>query len=349
MYIEQRLYGPFPSAIEIKGAMGQLVPVDHRLVDELVGQQYSNALKADRNAYNSIGRSLKQLAMDNESYSRLSGYGELTALEIIDGVPKGGRILDVGSGDGTFVFEMRERLKAKRVKVLGLNAKVWEKSVVEPDVVMSIDSINPKALKEKDRFDLVTCSTTLYHLQDWWGGILRLASLVKPNGVLLTSTLPRPYNLLNVSSLLVDEATDTSDGFFREGAFHGWYYRNKNIFSSEGELMPIGEVLGVLNEENQGYDFQCSLSPSQDDVVQIIGRQLSAQRLDDTGLDFSSLYYSAYTTTSYGPAKKNISYVLARSKKEKEELSSLGFINVQQRFDKKASRIPRIFQDNPFR
>ena len=113
--------------------------------------------------------------------------------QLLERVPAGAtRGLDVGCGEG----EMARRLRRRVEHVTAIDPH--EPSITEArsfgdDIDYSVDDLDSAAL-EPASFDVVSAVAVLHHM-DHRAGLLRLASLVAPGGVLLVVGLARSRSL----------------------------------------------------------------------------------------------------------------------------------------------------------
>lgn len=99
--------------------------------------------------------------------------------------PVGGRVLDVGCGEGPFAT----LLESLGYEYFGLDVAQNSRGIV--DFVCSIEDELPAALSDRE-FDLVVCLEVLEHVSRWDAAFANLARLVAPGGSLLV-TCPAFY------------------------------------------------------------------------------------------------------------------------------------------------------------
>ena len=106
---------------------------------------------------------------------------------LIDAVPRGARVLDVGCAGGHLAVALRERRDAS---VLGLEADPQAAQAARRrgvDVVVG-SAEDPVAIgRLRGPFDAVVCGDVLEHLVDPWTALRSLAGLLRPGGLAAVS------------------------------------------------------------------------------------------------------------------------------------------------------------------
>ncbi|ANU07147.1 class I SAM-dependent methyltransferase [Paraurantiacibacter namhicola] len=118
------------------------------------------------------------------------GYHSHVRSDIFPYLPRGGKMLDVGGGDGA---------TATAAKQAGIADVVGVADMVEPhpdaqldfnyNGDLTADGFIERIGEEQGLFDIVTACDILEHLVDPWAMVARLHTLLKPGGVLL-ATIP---------------------------------------------------------------------------------------------------------------------------------------------------------------
>lgn len=114
----------------------------------------------------------------NTAYHR-----ELVAVAVAVAVGSGGRILDVGCGDGLLV----QKLAATADHVIGIDpdesavARAHARLAATPNVDILVGDVLDSAQLDGQRFDLITCVATLHHLP-LVPALERLRELLAPQG-----------------------------------------------------------------------------------------------------------------------------------------------------------------------
>lgn len=153
-----------------------------------------------------------------------------------------------------------------------------------------------------------------------------MSSVLKQDGILLASTVPR------VTGKSGGYQYETDEGFFKDpkdaSNTEAWYYRDRNVFDVGGNIVPAGELVQILNDNNKDFRFEYSVSPGKDYGTIHNGGQISGQRLsNEGGLNLSNMFYCT--------AEGELGYIVARTPEEIAKLKAEGYVCVQDRFDNK--------------
>jgi SAM-dependent methyltransferase len=282
-----------------------ITPVSFDEVRRRVYEAYVFAVQASDEKYGR-GRGAEKVLDPGQDYAELPGFGDKNAREIISTLSPGNTILDVGCGYGQLGAEIQQTINPN-VEVYGFDAQRQPgQERLKQVVIGNIDDLSPP-LFDGLLFDLVVSSALLYHLPDYWGAVLRMSRMLKPQGVLLASTMPR---------IVRDKGTGRSH-----------YFRDRNVLDIQGQLVASDALIELLNSQNRRFKLEYSVIDSLDTTaVQNVGGRLSGKRSSQGGyLDLPHLFYCL--------SNENIGYVIARTSEEKEHLQRAGFIGVQERLD----------------
>lgn len=122
--------------------------------------------------------------------SKERGYFTAARLDLLEMLPPltGLRILEVGAGEGATLRAAKERgLAAYTVGVELVSSEVKGGGATDADVFVTGDFETIDLAVLGGGFDVVVCADILEHLRDPWMSVRRLATLLKPGGVLLSS------------------------------------------------------------------------------------------------------------------------------------------------------------------
>lgn len=134
------------------------------------------------------------------------GYFTAARLDLLEMLPRGGglRLLELGAGDGATL---------RAAKALGLAEQTVGIDIVEPPAPPAgepaVDRFlcgNVEAMEldlAPNSFDAVLCADVLEHLIDPWRVVARLAELLRPGGVFLSS-IPNLRNHRALRAIVLD-------------------------------------------------------------------------------------------------------------------------------------------------
>jgi 2-polyprenyl-3-methyl-5-hydroxy-6-metoxy-1,4-benzoquinol methylase len=117
------------------------------------------------------------------------GYFGATRLDLLEMLPRGGglRILEVGAGAGATLREAK--LRGLAAYTVGLDIMAPPATPADhagADRVL-VGDVETMPLELPEDFDAVLCADVLEHLVEPWTTVARLARLLKPGGVFLSS------------------------------------------------------------------------------------------------------------------------------------------------------------------
>jgi SAM-dependent methyltransferase len=116
------------------------------------------------------------------------GLHEQVAKAIINHVPKGGKILDLGAGEGALssrLVDLGYKVTAADKEVNNFRCPAAEFACVNFD---DIDEINKFVYDRSSTFDAVLGVEVIEHVQDQWQYVRQLIKMAKPGGIILITT-----------------------------------------------------------------------------------------------------------------------------------------------------------------
>lgn len=317
----------FQNGPEIKVGDIPISPITIPEVKKIVDAQYRQNFEPI--SY-TTQRGVDQLLTEEIDYARLPDLPGRKAIQMFRDLPEGSGFLDVGCGSGTFIKEVVTKVNPE-IEAYGFDSRTWEDQEELPHLNLgNIDDL-PSIDFGRDKFDIVTSASVLYHLPDYWGAILRMADRLKPKGVLLTSTVPRVVETTVRDGVVSygDPVDDETGRISKSDYGQSGYYRSRNIFGTDGKIVPMTDVIQTINECNPNFRLRYSVSPADNVGTGQYGGQIAAVREGVQPLNLSCLFYCNYPLDrKYGP----ISYILGKTEEERKMLQQKGFISVQERF-----------------
>jgi 2-polyprenyl-3-methyl-5-hydroxy-6-metoxy-1,4-benzoquinol methylase len=310
----------------------EIKPISLMEVRGIMKQLYTEVLGFDRYAYTTTRGVRNLLDEDSYDYARLPPSDSGTALQVIKSLKPDDEWLDLGCGSGTFIAEVLKDINPK-IRAVGFDARRWgkEDQADIPELVLGdVDTMDTSSFpNHPNGFDLITSASVFYHLPDYWGVLEKAVNLLKPNGEISISTIVRPMK----SGI---EPINDEKGEFTEdpddcGAL---YYRNRNIFDSDGRFMSIAEAVRIINTQNPGFklEYHSGANKGVSTGELAYGGGFSGKKLDTKPIDLSFVFYCYY------PEKRgnvigltDISFIFARTQREAYKLRGEGFVSVQDR------------------
>lgn len=320
----------------------EMLPIGAPEVKTAVDSQYQKVLKTGLDLFTTT-RGIEQLLKDGkEDYARLPDLPGKPAIQIFQELSPGSSFLDVGPGSGDFIVGVLRDINSK-LDVYGFDARTWRKRQQKkiPHLVLgNIDNLPDVDFGGVSKFDVVTCAAVLYHLEDYWGAILRMADRVKTGGVLLASTLPRVQELSTRGGELVWLGpADNDDGTLREADYgQVAYYANMSTFFPDGKIAPMSEIITALNLANPDHQVFYSAAKGTKFGTTHYGGQIAVVNNSQKGFELANLFYCRYRLGD-DPSLTKICYLLARDNEEKEILQGKGYTSVQERFDQRLKNL----------
>ncbi len=315
------------AGLEIKVNNLPITPISGQDVKNVVDAQYRQNFEP---IFYTTQRGIDELLTGNRDYARLPDLPKRKAMQIFRDLPNGSGFLDVGCGSGTFIKEILAQVNP-HLEAYGFDSRTWDDQEELPHHNLgNIDDLSSIDFG-RDKFDIVTSASVLYHLPDYWGAILRMADRLKPKGVLLTSTVPRVVETstrggdVNYGDPVDDRAGKLTELDYGQLG----YYRSRNIFGVDGKIVPMADVIQTLNGHNPNFKLRYSVTPADNMGARQYGGQIAAVREGTQSLNLSGLYYCRFPLDKdFGP----ISYILAKNENDQKILQINGFISVQERF-----------------
>ena len=137
-----------------------------------------------------------------------------------------GKYLDIGSGKGELLTQIGNRFPGLEPSACDCTDQLMKRS----GQTVHVADLNHEPLPYRDNeFDLITCSETLEHLENYWGVLREIFRVLKPGGIAVFST----PNILNLRSRFRFFST----GFYN--LFGPVIPDEKDVFSPRGHIMPI--------------------------------------------------------------------------------------------------------------
>lgn len=138
-----------------------------------------------------------------------------------------GKYLDIGSGKGELLNSFAERFPGLQLFACDYSDHLMKR----PGQKVELVDLNQQPLPYPDQeFDIVTCSETLEHLENYWGVLREIFRVLRPGGIAVLST----PNVLNLRSRLRFMST----GFYN--LFGPLMPEETDVFSPRGHISPIG-------------------------------------------------------------------------------------------------------------
>jgi SAM-dependent methyltransferase len=138
-----------------------------------------------------------------------------------------GRYLDIGSGKGELLTLFADRFPGVELFACDYTDQLMKR----PGQNVELVDLNQQPLPFQDQqFDVVTCSETLEHLENYWRVLREIFRVLRPGGIAVLST----PNVLNLRSRLRFMST----GFYN--LFGPLMPEETDVFSPRGHITPIG-------------------------------------------------------------------------------------------------------------
>ena|ERR1700730_1762835 len=137
-----------------------------------------------------------------------------------------GKHLDIGSGKGELLTQLANRFPGLESFACDCTDELMKRANQKVDVV----DLNHQSLPfDGDQFELVTCSETLEHLENYWRVLRDVFRVLRPGGLAVFST----PNILNLRSRFRFFST----GFYN--LFGPVMPDEKDVFSPRGHITPL--------------------------------------------------------------------------------------------------------------
>lgn len=322
--------------IDVRGKIEKFetghIPIDSIGIRAKMKYSHHRALEVFKTGkgYKSFERGVEQLLLGDD-YAKLPGFESKSALEIIRDLKEGSAMLDVGCGAGQLESEVvgrswRDPINPS-IKVFGFDANNWPGQEKLDGVVHgSIDELSRETFQDVSLgFDLIISSALLQHLLDPWGIILRETALLKPEGIILNSTMGRVIKKRENEQQQAISAENEDGDLLDNSPDNVEYIHGLNIFTIDGKIVSLKDTVKIFNENNLYFRLEYGLLEGKDGHVMLVGAQISGKRLSSEGnLNLSNLFYAR-------EGKTNICYILAKNDIEKQQLEKAGYLSVQKR------------------
>lgn len=267
-------------------------------------------------------RNAERLLTPGLDYAELPGYDGQTPISLLQSLPHGANILDVGCADGSFGNEIANKINPG-VHIYGFDARTVSGQEVNLDgaAIGTVYDLNPKHFPQTE-FDLVLSSALVYHLGDPLLGIVKMADMVRRDGLLLLSTVPR---IINSSS---NEWVEKESSIIPSGNVDYRYYGGRNIYDLQGKLIPSKEFVKILGKK-LGFNMEYAAATAQNSGAMTYGGQISGKK--STVPDNSIHLYYCQTDGDQLPRiwKDTLGYVVAKTEEEALSLQRSGFVEMK--------------------
>lgn len=318
----------------------EIKPVRADEVRGLAENMYQSVLGFDDYAYTTSRGVKAVLETDSWDYAKLPDFGHTSAMEVIRSMAPGSSWLDLGCGQGVLIYEVLEDIKPG-LDAVGYDARTWGEPEDRPEIPQTIygdiDQVLPTDFPGHEKgFDLITSSSVFYHLPDFWGALLRASRLQRKDGFLFISTINRPLKFGE------DPVEDQQGNFTVDPKeYEVKYYRNRNMFDAKGDLITLGEAVRRISLFNPDYNLEYHPGPMEDASGGNLcyGGGFSGQRTSEYGnLDLSCVFYCQYKYENYRHRELkfdlvDLSFLVASTKDEMDQLKAQGYVSVQDRID----------------
>jgi ubiquinone/menaquinone biosynthesis C-methylase UbiE len=147
---------------------------------------------------------------------------------VADALPNGatGRYLDIGSGKGELLTSFAQRFPGLKPFACDCTDQLMKRSGQKVEVA----DLNRQPLPfDSDMFDVITCSETVEHLENYWHLLREVFRVLRPAGIAVFST----PNILNLRSRFRYFST----GFYN--LFGPVVPDEKDVFSPRGHITPV--------------------------------------------------------------------------------------------------------------
>ncbi len=195
---------------------------------------------------------------------------------------KGARVLVAGGGTGDSTIYLAEQLRSRGGEVVYLDISQASMDIAQQRAAArkldnitwrhgSIYALSPEAI---GRFDYISCTGVLHHLEDPLEGLKRLKAVLKPTGgmgILVYGKYGRAgiyqfqqlMRLINGSETDLTEKIDLTRRVLAELPASAWFRHNERYLSDHRNLGDSGLVDLLLHEQDVAYSI--------DEVYQLVG------------------------------------------------------------------------------
>ena len=164
-------------------------------------------------------------------------------LEILPLLPTPlGEVLDVGCGAGETLHAVRTRLGCRRTVGLELSPRAAELAARRLDQVVQGDAETDPLPFPPAAFDVILCLDVLEHLRDPWAAVRRLASHLRPGGVLVAS-IPNARHYRLVAPLVFRGRWNYADEGILDRTHLRFFVRDTAVALLAGAGLDVERVL----------------------------------------------------------------------------------------------------------
>ncbi len=310
------------SSVETPLKNNGIRPVGHDTVKKL-HQQDLQAAKQIVHGYGDHDyqpmRNAQQLLTPGYDYAQLPGYKGKTPASLLQDLPKGANLLDIGCADGSFAREVKDTLN-KDINVYGFDGRKTKNQEVNLDgiVIGNIYDLTRQSFPDTD-FDLVLSTALLYHLSDPLFAISRMAEVVKQNGILLVSTVRRIIKPGTINWEETESSLDYEYGNYLR------YWGGSNIYDLQGRLIPSRESTQLLGEK-LGFNMQYGVATAKNNGARTVGGQISGKKTHYPHDSINFFYCMIDADKLPDIWKERLGYIVAKTQQEAQILQDLGFV-----------------------
>lgn len=267
-------------------------------------------------------RKVDRLLRPGQDYAELPGYDGQTPMVLLQSLPHGANILDVGCADGSFGDEITKMINPG-VHVYGFDARTvsGQEANLAGTVIGTAYDLSHNHFPQTE-FDLVLSSALVYHLGDPLLGIVKMADMVKKDGLLLLSTVPR---IINSNS---NEWVEKENSIIPSGNVDYRYYGGRNIYDPQGKLIPSRELVKMLGQK-LGFNMEYAVASAQISGAMTYGGQISGKK--SSVPDNSIHFFYCQTEGDQLPRiwKDTLGYIVAKTDEEALSLQKSGFVEMK--------------------
>lgn len=322
----------------------RIQPVSYTKVEAETVNEYKRVscdTRKTRDHYISINRGVSELLFEGQDYAQLPRYSGKSALSLFAELTPGSIIFEVGCGTGQLSADIISGRVNSQINfpavnpdlaAYGFDAISWPEQQINLSHVAigNIDELLEVVSRDSRlgagfRVDIAVSSALLYHLPDPWFAILQISRLLSPEGKMLLSTMPRVVTAPEGSAISPEDST----GHLRQPD-HGQFYNYRNratVFDTQGTIIPLAEVIKILNKINCGlFNLEWHVASAKHPRTINHGAQISGARINGGDLNLEHMVYCL--------SNRGIGYILAENFEQLSRLQQEGFLSVQECLEK---------------